>query len=373
MITILEKNKDFIAQESIAFLANSYPAYEFDREICRRDVHMIIDIVAGELHLEGAMHPALNADPELCENFWQLNRFKRSFRTFRKQNPATIDTMNFTGELIKLLLQNLEPASITGGVFKQVKAEHITITPEELVHVDTVLSLIVANSGAGSVRSPGIEFIEEYFDKGFVVTETPKDIHARLWDEVNNTNWVPGVGNTYKMIPDWYQQKKRRYTDPTGADRQVTERWEGLYGYYHAPQSLKDIAADLIADPFFDTLKLYRPPNAIPKFIHFWNGSENTQHHVDSIDGSDVMIFCYATESKEWKEEWGGYINLMKEVNNEFYYTRNVLPNDGTMVVVNNSAPIFKHGIRDLLNQEINRYTFIFHYTWDYDRNEKID
>ena len=368
----MEKNKDFIAQEAIEFLKETYPAYNFDKEFCRRDIQLIIDIVIGELHLEGGQFPAINASPDLCENFWQLNRFKRSFRVFRNQNPATIDTMNFTGNLIKDLLHNNLIEKVRGTTFTQFIDKSLgTITAEQLEQLDTVMSLIVANTNAGFTRTKHIENFEEYFEKGFMVTDTPKNIHQRLWEEINRTTWVQGEGLSYKTIPDWYQQKKRRYTDPTGSDRQVTERWEGLYGYYHAPQTLKDIAEDLTKDPMFDFLKLYRPPNMVPKFIHFWNGSENTQHHMDSIDGSDVMIFCYATDAGPWKEEWGGYINLMKEVNNEFFYTRNVMPDDGRMVVVNNAAPIFKHGIRDLINQNINRYTFIFHYTWTYNDNEK--
>ena len=366
MIPLIEQNKDFIADEAWLFLTRSYPAYDADKELCRRDIHMVIDIVMGELHIEGGLYVSDVIFPDLCENYWQLNKYKKSFRVFRKQNPATLDTLQFTCDLIKLVLQN-KKANQHSTIYSQIFDEARALTDKQIEPVDAIISLIAANASAGTVRTPHVEFLEEYFDKGFVVTDTPKDIHTRLWEEINRTNWVPGRGTTYKTIPDWYEQKERRYIDPTGIDRQVVERWEGLYGYYHAPQTLKDIAQDLIDDAFFEPLKLYRPPNAIPKFIHFWNGSENTQHHVDSIDGSDVMIFCYATDAGPWKEEWGGYINLMKEVGGEFYYLRNVMPDDGRMVVVNNAAPIFKHGIRNLVNQEVNRYTFIFHYTWTYD------
>lgn len=364
---LLEQNKDFIAEEVSLFFNRAYPAYEVDRELCRRDVHMVIDIVAGELRLSGITSVYDVISPDLCDNFWQLNKYKKSFRVFREQNPATLDALQFAGDTIKLVLQNKAPTTTYSSKYLQVFDADQALLEDAVESVDTVISLVATNANAGLERTPHIEFLEEYFDKGFVVTDTPKDIHTRLWEEINRTTWVPGKGTTYKQIPDWYEQKERRYIDPTGADRQVVERWEGLYGYYHAPQTLKDIAQDLINDALFEPLRLYRPPNAVPKFIHFWNGSENTQHHVDSIDGSDVMIFCYATDAGEWQEEWGGYINLMKEVNSKFYYLRNVMPDDGRMVVVNNSAPIFKHGIRNLVNQSINRYTFIFHYTWTYD------
>jgi hypothetical protein len=366
MLPLIEYNKDFIADEIVLFFKRVYPEYQVDRELCRRDVHMVIDIVMGELHITGGLYVSDMISPDFCENYWQLNKYKTSFRVFRKQDNSTLDALQYTSDLIKLVLQNKAPITY-GNTYKQIFDESRALPADTIEKVDSIISLIAANAAAGLERTPHIEFLEDYFDKGFVVTHTPQHIHNRLWEEINRTNWVPGKGTTYKTIPDWYVQKERRYIDPTGADRQVVERWEGLYGYYHAPQTLKDIAQDLIKDPIFDPLRLYRPPNAVPKFIHFWNGSENTQHHVDSIDGSDVMIFCYATEAPEWKEEWGGYINLMKEVGGEFHYLRNVMPDDRRMVIVNNAAPIFKHGIRNLINEEVNRYTYIFHYTWTYD------
>jgi len=367
IVKLIEKNKDFIAEEGIEFLVRNYPAYDFDPEFMRRDIMQILDIVGGELGLEGSMHPSINATQGLVDNYWLLNKYKASFRALRKQNSITMELIKAVSEMIEKVLRNEKIETPFCDIYSQFIDTTLVVDSETIERIPEIVSLIAANSAAGLKRTPQIEFIEEYFEKGFVVTQTPKDIHKRLWDEINNTNWVDSKGTTYKKIPDWYVQKKRRYTDPTGSDRQITERWEGLYGYYHAPDSLKQIAQDLINDEMFNALKLWRPPLAIPKFIHFWNGSENTQHHVDSIDGSDVMIFCYATDSGEWQKDWGGYINLMKEVNGEFYYTRNVMPDDGRMVIVNNAAPIFKHGIRDLVNKHVNRYTFIFHYTWEYD------
>lgn len=369
-IDLIEKNKDFVAEEAIEFLARSYPAYEFDAELMRRDVIMILDIIGCELHLDGVIGTFTNALPDRVENYWQLNKYKSSFRELKKKNSITLEIIKEVELLITKVLNNELITTPKCDKFKQITNSDIDIDDDTLKRIPEIISLIAANCTVGTPRSDYIDFIEDYFEKGFVVTKTPDEIHSRLWNEVKSTNWVEATGNTYKKIPDWYVQKKRKYVDPTGADRQITERWEGLYGYYHAPESLKKIAQDLINHEMFGPLKLWRPPLAIPKFIHFWNGSENTQHHVDSIDGSDVMIFCYATDAGEWQKDWGGYINLLKEVNGEFFYCRNVMPDDQRMVIVNNSAPIFKHGIRDLVNKEVNRYTFIFHYTWEYDSDQ---
>jgi len=198
------------------------------------------------------------------------------------------------------------------------------------------------------------------------VTKIPKNIHEKLWDQVHNTNWIDAKKSTYKKVPDWYHENEKHYVDPTGFDRPNYEKKIGSEILTNAPKSLIDISDELIKDPLFDPLRMYRPPNPVTKYLHFWNGSENSPHHVDSIDGSDLMIFCYLTEEEEWKEEWGGYINIMKEVNSEITNTKTILPNNGVMVLVNNSCPIFKHGIRNLIKRDVNRYTFIFHYTWTY-------
>ncbi len=40
---ILEANKEFLAQEAVAFMRLNYPAYNFDSELCKRDVRRYID------------------------------------------------------------------------------------------------------------------------------------------------------------------------------------------------------------------------------------------------------------------------------------------------------------------------------------------
>ena len=42
-ITVLEANKDFLAAEAVAFMQAEYPLYNFESELCKRDVHRYID------------------------------------------------------------------------------------------------------------------------------------------------------------------------------------------------------------------------------------------------------------------------------------------------------------------------------------------
>lgn len=362
---LIENNKDFIAEETVQFIKKTYPGFKFEYDLLRRDIHMVIDIFMGELHVEGGVY-SYDIDDGRDTSYFQLNRYKRSFTVFRNHSEETISAIKKTAELIRKIIKSEDVEPVLNSHFKQVKDDSLVIDKSKLDDFDTITSLVIANSSAGAIRNYHIEFIEEYFDKGFIVTKIPPQIYDKLWDQVNNTNWIDAKNSTYKKVPDWYQENEKHYVDPTGFDRPDYEKKIGADIFTNAPQGLIDISDELIQDPMFAPLRMYRPPNPVTKFLHFWNGSENSPHHVDAIDGSDLMIFLYLTDEPDWKEEWGGYINIMKEVNSEITNTRTILPNDGVMVLVNNSAPIFKHGIRNLVKRDVNRYTFIFHYTWTY-------
>jgi hypothetical protein len=365
IITLIEQNKDFIAEEAIHYIRKKYPSFKYDYELLRRDIHMIVDIFMGELDLEGGVY-SYDIKEDRDDSKFQLNRYKRSFTVFRNHSEETIDCISYTAELIEKVHNNELIDNPYNGKFTQIRNPVDVVPQDKSAVFHEITSLIVANSSAGAVRNYHIEFIEEYFDKGFVVTKIPPHIHEKLWEQVRSTNWIDAKKSTYKKIPDWYHENEKHYVDPTGSDRPSYERKIGADIFTNAPQSLIDISDDLIKDPLFNPLRMYRPPNPVTKYLHFWNGSENSPHHVDAIDGSDLMIFCYLTDEVDWKEEWGGYINIMKEVDSKITNTRTVLPNDGVMVLVNNSAPIFKHGIRNLVKRDVNRYTFIFHYTWTF-------
>ena len=365
ILPLIEQNKDFIAEETVCYARSKYPNLNFEYDLFRRDIHMIVDIFMGELHVEGGVY-SYDIEDGIDDSYFQLNRYKRSFTVFRNHSEETIDCIQYAANLIKKVVMNQKIEPTYNLHFSQIFDETQTLSEEKLANFDSIIGLIVANSTSGATRNYHIDFIEEYFDKGFVVTKIPSNIHEKLWEEVRNTKWIDAKKTTYKKIPEWYHENEKHYVDPTGFDRPDYEKKIGADIFTNAPQSLIDISDELIKDPLFDPLRMYRPPNAVTKYIHFWNGSENSPHHVDAIDGSDLMIFCYLTEVEDWKQEWGGYINIMKEVNSEITNTRTILPNNGVMVLVNNSAPIFKHGIRNLVKRDVNRYTFIFHYTWTY-------
>jgi len=364
-LSIIEENKDFLADEVIEYFKNTHPTYTFDQEFCRRDVHMICDVICGDLRLDDYISSATYGPPDMIENYYNLNRYKGSFLCFRDQNSSTIDVMQYAISKIKLIAKNIAVTPII-TTYPQVFDINRELTDDQVSEIDVIGSLIIRNSAAGKRRNQYTDMMEDYFDKGFIHTKIPKNIYPQLWDQVHKTNWVNAAKSTYKKRPDWYQENEKHYMDPMLLDRPTYEKLFAQEIYTNTPPDLIQIADELIKDPMFDYIRLFRPPNPVTRCVHLWNGSENSPHHNDGVDGTDLMIFCYLTDEEGWSEEWGGYINMMKEVGGKFYHTQNILPIDGTMVCVNNSSPIFKHGIRDLKYKEKNRYTFIFHYTWTF-------
>ncbi len=364
-LSIIEENKDFLADEVHQYFVKNNPGYEFNKEFFRRDVHMICDIICGDLEVEGYVSPITFADEDTKSGYYNLNRYKSSFLFFKEQNQESIEAINYTISLIKSISKN-EVVTPVLGTHSQVIDNERSLKPEQIEEIDVLGSLIVSNAGTSKKRTPYLDMMEDYFDKGFIHTTIPENIYPRLWEQVHKTKWVDATRSTYKKRPDWYHENEKHYMDPTMMDRPTYEKLFAKEVFTNTPPDLIEIAEDLIKDPMFDYIKMFRPPIPEVKCVHFWNGSENSPHHNDGVDGTDLMIFLYLTDEEGWDEEWGGYINMLKEVGGKFYHTKLILPIDGTMVCVNNSAPIFKHGIRDLKYKDKNRYTFIFHYTWKF-------
>jgi hypothetical protein len=201
--------------------------------------------------------------------------------------------------------------------------------------------------------------IEDYFEKGFVVTTVPEDLISRFWFEIYSSNWVDDGDKTYKKIPDWY---KLTENEDINESKNLKERRISAIKN-KIPDSLVTLSQDLINNKVFDNLRYIRE-NIEFRFSHLWNGAEEIPWHMDSIDSNDVLIFIYLTEEPSWDETWGGTLSLCKNLKDKFLYETTVLPNNATMVVVNNTNPLVKHKVTSLKNLLVNRYTFSLCYKW---------
>lgn len=204
--------------------------------------------------------------------------------------------------------------------------------------------------------------IEDYFEKGYFVTKLPKEFVTRLWQFIYTTNWIEHHGE-YKQVPDWSPKEVTESTHDHDNTQAEVERYYGRQLAILAPKEIVDIGEDLIKLPMFDTLRYFKT-SAILKHLQVWNGAEGIPYHYDTIDGTDTLVFVYMTEETDWQEDWGGQITFRKELKSSTQYEHTVCPNNATMVVVNNSNPLFKHMVTSLKNNSVNRFTFSFCYIW---------
>lgn len=205
--------------------------------------------------------------------------------------------------------------------------------------------------------------IEDYFEKGYSITRVPENLLAKFWMEIYTTTWVTDPESVYKSKPDWYSNVKKYNLDEDGDLQNIVERTYGNELIKLAPTTLTDTANELIKLEYFTPLRAFKESASL-SYLHFWNGAEEIPWHYDTIDGSDTLVFIYLTEEQHWDPLWGGSISFCKELTSGKQHIQTVLPNNGVMVVVNNSNPLFKHKVEALKNNNINRYTLSLCYKW---------
>lgn len=206
--------------------------------------------------------------------------------------------------------------------------------------------------------------LENYFERGFEVTQLDHTLISRLWQIVYTTEWIQEEDSEYKSIPNWLLANSVNCkTNEDGSNKHITDRIYGRHVLDNCPDHVINLAQDIINLKYFDTLRYFKK-NPELKYINMWNGSEDISWHQDAIDGSDMLVLIYLTEEPVWEESWGGCISVRKELTNESRYETLVKPISGTMVVINNANPLVKHKVTSLKNQSVNRYTFSFCFNW---------
>jgi hypothetical protein len=77
-----------------------------------------------------------------------------------------------------------------------------------------------------------------------------------------------------------------------------------------------------------------------------------------------MLVLIYLTDQSSWNKDWGGTISMKKQVGDIVMFEQEHLPNNGSMLVINNANPLIYHKVTALLNPNVNRYTFSFNYNW---------
>jgi hypothetical protein len=205
---------------------------------------------------------------------------------------------------------------------------------------------------------------EKYYENGYIKEDVDPQIKMRLWNEIYSTEWIKdSEEKIYKEIPKWYKSNISFNKKEDGSDRADFERKIGNHIRKKTPKELIKIGYDLLeTSPFIFFKTFYRNVNL--KYVDVWNGSEEIDFHFDTINGCDTLVLIYLTEQNVWNEEWGGIIEMKKQIGNEALFVEKILPINGTMLVINNANPLVYHKVHALKNNKVNRYTFSFIYKW---------
>ena len=205
------------------------------------------------------------------------------------------------------------------------------------------------------------EFIYNYYEKGYVITHLPLEIHKDFWFEIYSTEWTKSK-SVFKTVPSWYVEGEQININSHDAQQEF-EYHANKKILQQAPQSFKDLAHKVINLPIFDHIKVYKQEPHV-SHVHLWNGAEGGYYHQDVIDGSNTLVLIYFTEEQSWQDSYGGRLLLRKTVNNKDVYNDSVNQLSGNMVIINNDNPLFMHKVEELNNSNVNRYTFAFSYNW---------
>jgi hypothetical protein len=202
-----------------------------------------------------------------------------------------------------------------------------------------------------------------YYDSGFFKSKLNNTIEKLLWNQIFSTEWIADTDNIYKSVPSWYTTSFTKLIDPSGSNRAEYERIISEDLMLRTPDSLIEIGNQLLDTPDFDFFKKYYK-NCKLKSVDMWNGSEEIPYHYDTINGCDTLVLIYLTEQLEWDTKWGGTILMKKEVGNSIKFEEEILPTNGTMLVINNANPLVFHKVKGMNTTDVNRYTFSFIYKW---------
>jgi hypothetical protein len=206
--------------------------------------------------------------------------------------------------------------------------------------------------------------IEDFYEKGYAITSLSHEILPLFWLEIYSTEWVKDPENVYTNIPKWKHEAKKIQEGLllSGTDDQsAIEKFYAKSYMDSAPDSIKKLSHSITKTPELKQLENIRGKLVLNNLI-LWNGAERIPYHFDTIDGTDILVLIYLTEEFFWNKEWGGWISVCKDYNDKRLYETEVIPNNGVMLIINNSSPLFKHCVYKLENKNVNRYTFSFSY-----------
>jgi hypothetical protein len=149
----LTVNRDFIIEDSIAFLENTYPGFNYNETIYRRDIGNIIDAIKYDLEYNGNVQTRTQA----------LRYYDGSVESeliLNQQKAETIATLTHAKNIAKQVVLELSVTRQTGNALLQNTAGTPGVVGVDDVKIETLMTIItdVLQNGIGATppRNLGI-------------------------------------------------------------------------------------------------------------------------------------------------------------------------------------------------------------------------
>ena len=112
--TLMQKNRAFIQEQTVAYIANVYPSFSYNVEICSRDVGLIVDCISNDVYW-GSHDRAIAAGKSYFNGTASVFEYQKS-----AQKTFTINTLNWVlSNLVEPIVSN--SAAITSYVTSETQ------------------------------------------------------------------------------------------------------------------------------------------------------------------------------------------------------------------------------------------------------------
>lgn len=190
--------------------------------------------------------------------------------------------------------------------------------------------------------------LKSFFKKGYFVSKVDKSTCDYLLQVIQKQPFVEGDGvyasENFRapLISEW-ESKKIIPSENKDAPTELTD-------FYNKAKS----------HDFFKPIRqaLGEFTQGCPMINRFRNG-DGMVWHTDSLDATAITCCLYLTKD-EFTYEDGGWLGVGRVIGDSVKSYDKILPNHGTLVVINNLDPTNQHRV-DPMRVEKERNTLLFH------------
>ena len=187
-VTLLQANRSFVAEETIAYITNTYPSLTYSTDICKRDVGYIIDAVSYDVLYGGNSQTADAAD-----SYYDGAVFRISL----SEKPATIAAYNFINSIIDDCILATAVTPLQSGVTQNVGSTAATAVEAATAQsLFNIVSNILENAYSSTVTlqqsvSPAVA------DN----TEVTFHQYSLIQSSAHNFEWIGAGTNINAALP----------------------------------------------------------------------------------------------------------------------------------------------------------------------------